>query len=117
MVRYSSAPEKYLQPNIFEVLIPLLARPMIELSKTRSEDQRPIGTCREAVFQLAGFYVPLLLPHRHPRIFELTVAPQTSRLLFREVSGVPVVDKVALSKRTGDYRAWSRRSPAMATSR
>src|ERR1017187_4616880 len=64
------------------------------------------GTFRQAVFQPAGFCIPLFRPHRHPWISERAVASRTSGLLFRNVAGVPVVDKAALSKRTGEYRGW-----------
>ncbi len=32
--------------------------------------------------------------------------PEQVVYFFRDVIGVPVVDKAALSKRTGEYRSW-----------
>src|ERR1700737_50886 len=71
---------------------------MIELSKTRSEDRRPEGSFREPLFQLAGFCILLLRPHRHLRISERTIAPRTSRLLFARGERDSRGDKAALSK-------------------
>src|SRR5260370_35904190 len=56
------------------------------------------GTFREAVFQLAGFCIPLLRPHRHLRISERTIAPRTSRLLFARGERDSRGDKAALSE-------------------
>ena len=47
-----------------------------------SQKYLKFGTFRKAVFQPAGFCIPLLRPHSHPRISERAVAPGTSGLLF-----------------------------------
>ena len=64
---------------------------MIELSRN---DRGPTtdGTFRKAVFQPAGFCIPLLRPHRHPWL--------------PERPGIPVVDKEVLRQRTNDYQNW-----------
>jgi len=61
---------------------------------------------RKPVFQPADLCISLLRPHRHPRYRSGLSRPEQVVYFFRDVIGVPVVDKAVLSKRTGEYRAW-----------
>src|SRR5260370_42113946 len=78
---------------------------MIELSRN---DRGPTtdGTFRKAVFQPAGFCIPLLRPHRHPWLPERLSRPEQVVYFFHEVLGMPVVDKEVLRQRTNDYQNW-----------
>src|ERR1700722_289117 len=64
------------------------------------------GTLRKAVFQPACFCIPLLRPHSHQRIPQRALPSDQVVYFFRNVIGVPVVDKDVLSKRTNEYRNW-----------
>jgi hypothetical protein len=78
---------------------------MIELSRKdrRTDDRR---NCLQSCFPACWFLYTLLPPHRHHRISERLSRPEQVVYFFRDVIGVPVVDKTVLSKRTGEYRSW-----------
>jgi hypothetical protein len=80
---------------------------MIELSRN-DPGATTDGTFRKAVFQPAGFCIPLLRPYRHPWLPERSVSARTEQVVyfFRDVLDMPVADKEVLRQCTNDYQNW-----------
>src|SRR3954449_1448259 len=79
---------------------------MIKLSRQESEDRRPMEHFAKLFSSLLVFVY-----HCFDRIvihgyLSGLSRPEQVVYFFRDVIGIPVVDKGALSKRTGEYRRW-----------
>jgi hypothetical protein len=68
--------------------------------------ERTDGNLPQAVWQPAGFCIPLCRSHRHPGYLPLLTRPEHIVHFFRDVQGIYPITKQALAKRTDEYQRW-----------
>src|ERR1700732_1453444 len=79
---------------------------MLSMPTQAQGRKRTDGRICAAVWQPAGTRIPLFRPHRHPRPFATTHAPENIVHFFRDVHGIGAITKDVLRQRTTEYNQW-----------